>query len=87
LGLSHRRCPAHLPSQQRPHRPALTDSQKGISFFAALIALAAANAGSADFPPSSTYDSHEADPWWVKSGYNSYHDARVGAYNGNSGWC
>jgi hypothetical protein len=75
-----------------PTGPALTDSQKGIAFFAALIALAAANAGSADSSPSSyPYDSHEADPWWVRSGFNSYHDAVrsacVNAHNGNSGSC
>jgi len=47
---------------------------------ATVAAIANRSGGSSDSTSSGGYnDPHEADPWWVKSGYPSYHDAVKGA--------
>lgn len=60
-----------------------SNNEKAIAFFMALATVAAIanrSGGSSDSTSSGGYnDPHEADPWWVKSGYPSYHDAVKGA--------
>jgi len=59
----------------------LSDTEKGIAFFAALaliVAAAAKSSGSSGGGGSSGPD-YDSRPWWQQSGYNTYGDAIHGA--------
>lgn len=80
--------------RELPTGPMFSNNAAGLAFFRSLADLQAkarANGAEGSYPSTTVVDTHETDPWWVKNGYNTFHEATraacIGAHPGSPGWC